>query len=562
MKNVIPTILTLIVSLIVAYFAYNLEKEAVDLRYTISEKIPTKYIEYATAETVQQLVVKNIGNISAEKISIKINGDITGFDILKNSISDEVIEHNSNGYFEATYPSLPPGTQFSYVFTTSGLGLSESTIGITHNRGKGTAALSSTVESRSKVLSWVSWVLIIIYFFLIGIEIRSRAVKRLEDNSRHSDFNIFLRKTKPFYISQDKWNSIRKIYIEKKSEIDKLFIRDIEDSDCFKILNNNKPSYLSNDEWELFKGSSTKSIMDHLVYSIQSRSFRSELSKYFTIVKPQHFPQSKWDELVSLMSDCFINSRKFSLFTYETIEGIVKELKTAAPKGVPPEKWDEYQNDLRSKCYSLILGRIYRVIYPLDEFKNIDISIFCQKQQEELKDLAYRIQLLVYGGINSTYEAEVFLESDKPNWLRTLDLKDLTKKAETYIDVRDSKIKYQYLLSAIEQITNNIPLKDKPMDAIKDSEWQDIKELESRTSAIVSKIKVEQSELADEKQESRKLITKVLKQLEVINDVLREPESLSKIESYDNPFSEGNFKNLQLISKRITDLDSNKLVKV
>jgi hypothetical protein len=91
----------LAIGLIVAYFAFNLNKEFVDLRYTISEKIPTKYVESSTAETVQQLVVKNNGNIPAEKIQIKITGAIVEYDILKNSVSDKVGEHYSNGHFEA-----------------------------------------------------------------------------------------------------------------------------------------------------------------------------------------------------------------------------------------------------------------------------------------------------------------------------------------------------------------------------------------------------------------------------------------------------------------------------
>ena len=91
MKQVVTLICTLVIGLIVAYFAFNLNKEYVDLRYTLSEKIPTRFIEPTLlAETVQQLVVKNNGNIPATRIQIKINGFVKDHDILKNSVSDVV----------------------------------------------------------------------------------------------------------------------------------------------------------------------------------------------------------------------------------------------------------------------------------------------------------------------------------------------------------------------------------------------------------------------------------------------------------------------------------------
>jgi len=53
MKQIsVYAISTLVVGLIVAYFAFNLNREYVDLRYTLSEKIPTKFNEASTVETI------------------------------------------------------------------------------------------------------------------------------------------------------------------------------------------------------------------------------------------------------------------------------------------------------------------------------------------------------------------------------------------------------------------------------------------------------------------------------------------------------------------------------
>ncbi len=56
------------------------------------------------------------------------------------------------------------------------------------------------------------------------------------------------------------------------------------------------------------------------------------------------------------------------------------------------------------------------------------------------------------------------------------------------------------------------------------------------------------------KKETNFLKTKILKQLTIIDDVLNNPESINKIEDYDNPFSEGNFRNLQKVSNHAIEL--------
>lgn len=553
MKQIISMLLIpLAIGLIITYFAFNLNKEFVDLRYTISEKIPTKYIESSTAETVQQLVVKNNGNIPAEKIQIKITGEIVEYDILKNSVSDNVAEHYSNGHFEAIYPSLPPGAQFSYIFKTNGMGLTKSLIEITHNKGKGTEALSSDVVSTASKVGYFSLLAIIFFYFaFLVIQVRSMAIDRLESSGSYTGFYEYLNKSKPFYVSQEKWNSIRRKYIEKMSKVEYFHSTDIEELESYKILNQDKPDYLSADEWELIKEKTTKCLVDFLSYSIKTSSHLDNLSKYFTIKKPVNFPDNQWKEVTEDISKSFIVSKKLNERFYISSEDIIKELNTGMPDGMPPMHCANYKEYLLKRYYEIIYREMLREREPIVFLREVDLSILVKEQQNSLNDLAYKIQLTNFDDISSSYEAEHFLKGEKPEWINSKDLAKLVKRAEKYIDLEKSITRYQSLLGALHNIANKIPLKEKSDETIENKEWNDIRELESKTSAIAIKIEEDKAELEISKEETQELKNKILKQLEIVNNILTDPNSIDRIEPYDNPFSKGNFENLQKISNSL-----------
>jgi hypothetical protein len=52
---------------------------------------------------------------------------------------------------------------------------------------------------------------------------------------------------------------------------------------------------------------------------------------------------------------------------------------------------------------------------------------------------------------------------------------------------------------------------------------------------------------------------KILKQLSIISEIFDKPQVIFEIEGYDNPFSEGNFKNLKKLAKLIINQRQNKV---
>src|SRR3989304_4760917 len=199
-QHIITGAIAVVVGLIVAYFTYTLNKEVLDVRFTLSEKIPTKFVDAQAVENVQQLIVRNIGNSSVSKIQIKIKRNVGKADILKNSLNDTITEKISNDYFEAIYPELPPKGSFTYSFKTLADGID---------------ALSSRSKTITGMLTNAIGIVVVIFY--TSMAIITLMVSFLESKARYEKYDVFLKRKKPFYVSQNKWNKIRKESIQNFS---------------------------------------------------------------------------------------------------------------------------------------------------------------------------------------------------------------------------------------------------------------------------------------------------------------------------------------------------------
>ena len=412
--------------------------------------------------------------------------------------------------------------------------------------GKAKEALASDRKSiYSKIGDYIFLAVIVFYFVLLIYHGRSMAIDHLESSGSYTNYYEYLSKNKPFYVSQEKWNSIRRKYIEKKIKAEYFHTADIEEQESYKILSQDKPEFLSGDEWELLKECSTKCLIDQMTYSIKTSSFFEDLQKYFTIKQPKNFPDNKWKEIVEEINKNFITSQKLNESFYLSAVDIIKELKKGIPTGMSHTFWDKYKDYLLNRYYETLYRDILREADPITYLKEIDLSVLNKEKQNFLSDLAYRIQFSRIE-ISSLYSAEEFQKNEKPAWIKPDDLEKLEKKAKAYIVLEKTIRKNESLSNAFRDIVNLIPLKDKP-DALDNKDWEIIVDIESKISAIAIKIEEDKSKLESEKLETKELKDKILKQLTIINDVLNDPKSIDRIENYDNPFSEGNFRNLQKV---------------
>lgn len=401
MKQYISTgVIAVIVGLVVAYFTYTLNKEVPDVRYTLSEKIPTKFVDAQAVENVQQLIVKNTGNDSIPKIQIKIKRNIEKADILKNSLNDIVTEKISNGYFEAIYPELPPGGSFTYSFKTLADGISKTDLDIRHNKGEVKDALSG--ENKTIVSVIVSSIFVIVFLFYVSIGIITLMVSFLESKVNYEKYDDFLKRKKPIYVSTKKWSKLRKESIKNFSTTGYSNPREIESTVSYKVLNQEKPNYLNTEEWAELKEKAINQLEKD--YGEAINILWIDLTRYFIVNKPIHFSEGKWSEIVNKINKEYIARKKYDS-VWLGIKELNKEITASMPKGIIPSYWSDYIDYLKKQYYTLILQEIYS---------------------------------------NFTL-AEEFIKSEKSPWLHDDDYRKILSQAKKIIETDKLKSKYEKL---------------------------------------------------------------------------------------------------------------------
>ena len=119
----VNSFLTLVVLLIVAGMSYIYFTDKPDLRYNLSQRLPTTFTGGNSSENIQLLEIKNIGKSEATGIIIKLNKQIVKYEIQKYLKTDKVDSSKEGDPFEVKYSSLPPGANFKIILKSVGDGL-------------------------------------------------------------------------------------------------------------------------------------------------------------------------------------------------------------------------------------------------------------------------------------------------------------------------------------------------------------------------------------------------------------------------------------------------------
>lgn len=511
-QHIVTGVIALVGGLIVAYFAYNLNKEVFDVRYTLSEQIPTKFGETQAIENVQRLVVKNNGNSSVVKIQIKIKRNVEKAEILKFSPTDTVKEYVSNGYFEVAYPELPPGGSFTYSFKTLDDGISKNDLDIRHSKGEVIDALSSgskTITSMGIIIFYIA-----ILLFYVSISIITLLSSFMESKVRYEKYNDFLRRSKPLYISQNKWNKLRKESIENFSGSSYSNPTEIENTLSYKVLNQEKPNYLNTEEWELLLEKAIKQFEKDYGEAIHTVWFEN-MTRYFIVKKPLHFPESKWSEIVNKINREYLSRKKYDSAMFE-INELKKELTAEMPKGMIPGYWADYITCLKKQYHKLLLREVYSSFtqFSLKSIENYNLDMLNYEEKETILNTAYKIALGNLASSINEANAEKFVTSEKPVWLRDDDYRMILNRANKIIEVDKLKKKYEQLLE---------------------------------------EVKKKGSDLEKEEKNIIELKQKIERQLKVVHEFTSDPTVVNRIEEYNNVFAPGNFENLKRLAQYIKD---------
>lgn len=498
---------TLVIGMIVAAFGWFLNQDRYDLRYTLSDKIPLSFGN-GQPDAVQQLEVKNLSRKEVEKIQIKLPPRVIQFELFKNSQGDIEQSFKSQNGLEILYPTLPPNGSFSLVIKTAGDGVSKHEVQINHSRGTAQEALAD--QSSLASMSWLIYMAVMVWqAYMI---FRDISVSRWEYKSEYDAENV-LKASKPVLIPQKRWKEIRnkaisefgkiKIYkLDAPSDIERLLI--------YKYLNNRKPDGFLEEEWQQFIQINTEQLIEALDKKAEkSWGSANEILVILKVKRPDSSPPDKWEKWRDNIENLYIKRQlEDELLRYDA----ASKIQQKKPDEIRDSLWDKYQEKLAERWFSSLLVDVQRQRRDsvLKFLEKQNLQILKKDQQNYLWQRAYELQTLSLPDITDENSAKAFLENPKPEWLEEQDYNWRKQIAERILNVSDR----------------------------------------DRANLI------ENSRLIKEAEELAKVKEKVLKQLAILHQLLVDPTSIDRIESYDNPFASGNFEVLKKISNLLGSIEN------
>lgn len=292
MKDYKIQIITGIIILVVGgFFArYKIFEDKIELKYILSEKI-TSDLSNKSEEAIQQLTIKNSGDVLINSIVVKINSEIFKYQIQKFRFTDSVSASLTPSKLEITYPELPPEGEIIIILKSLNSGISKDKVKIFHSKGIAKEAFSNNESYTSIFL--ISIFVIYLLFALYGI--RYSLIDSYTSKIDYSPYEGILKHKTPWYISSTKWDEIRKKAIENLFKHESLGI--IEKCSFYQILNSDKKDFLTDDEWNSVINKAEETFLKNLSKKLSQNYYYSDSSELTNLKKPKNIRLDTWKSI-------------------------------------------------------------------------------------------------------------------------------------------------------------------------------------------------------------------------------------------------------------------------
>jgi hypothetical protein len=539
---------------------YYINRSAPDVRYTLSEKIPVTFADptNTSPETVQQLEVKNIGNAEANRIVVKIRGQVTDYAINKYSATDSLQIFDQQQPIEFVYSQLPPQAGFKIVFKTASEGVEYNDVTVSHNTGPAREALSVT-RTNSTLLSIG---LMTFYFILSAVSIRSTSVDLWKSGAQLRDIAKIIRANKPWYFFDSEWLRIR-------SNVAKIILnnidvwRDITKISSYQFMTMDKPEHIPNNEWKEISDIAISDLEKKYLHRINTSISASSILDLLNTEKPQYFPDLKWEELEEKANRQYISLRKRD---YYSLGSALNSLKEAKPKKISQAAWLELTEYWETQYHQNIIEELQFAYDPFDSIKKLDLSILGNKHKPAVEKYLNSIKASIALERKNEKLIDLFdlilkqkplgdIEPEEIEEWRWMQLKRIEKQ---YNDLQFSEVKQKKVTGLFTQLLKRQPIgEEKPME-IDDWEWEQIKGIEtlltslSNIETLAKQNKSAALGIAEDKTQISRMKDKLERQLHFIDELLRDPTIIDRVEEHDNTFAVGNWANLQKVAQLLS----------
>jgi len=481
---------------------YKLFDDKIELKYTLSDRISSDFNDRSEESAIQQLTIKNSGDVMINSIVIKINSTVSEYQIKKFRYTDTVSSSKTPSKLEIIYPELPPKGEFLIILKSISLGINKGNIEIYHSKGLAKEAFTNN-ESNSSILSLVVFVL---YFALLSYASRISVIEYYSSKIYYSPYDGILKRKKPWLISEKKWEEIRKDSIDKLFEKD--YSIDIENYFAYQILNSDKKEFLSDEEWNSIILNAEKKLLAIISEKLYSSYYFKDYERIKNIKKPKNVSHNTWGNIRKQFSRAICLHIFIDALQYPRAKQIEEMLKVDKYEIVNNDDWDKLRESLE-------------ILYS---------SIIIRKSIE-------------------SYNIEQYIESINLDVLGDPTKSDTSEVLEKIVEVNKLECYNRNLLNNIRDVLFREKSPNRPNE-IQDEDWSEIEKIYNTIVKTKINSEKELEEARDIKIEAIPLKELVTKQLSIIDNLIKEPESIEKIEEYNIPFQKGNW----IILKKISDI--------
>ncbi|EKE02045.1 MAG: hypothetical protein ACD_20C00433G0007 [uncultured bacterium] len=580
-------ILPLLVAVLAGVFLFNYQTDKPDVRYNLSQRLPTSFNENNIAESLQLLEIKNIGKAEANAIIVKSSKKILKYEIQKYLKSDKPEVSDSNA-FELKYASLPPEGSFKVILKSDGNGLVNTDLTIVHSKGLGSDVFSNNKGWIYVIIFWSGFAFGLLFFIM---SVKDYSTQQWESKSSYRIEEV-LKSKKPFYINSVKWDEIKNTAYEQNLE-NKIpsYNQMLNISAAYKFLNAPKPNDIDSETFLKLSDKASQLMVDIYNKAIRRSYTIDELMLIIDIPCPVNMAQNVWSEICGSIRDRYfellfikvkrINNNSFADILNNPIPAIIDNNKY---KEVIIDAYIDniyrnlyrsqdtlkYLNDLnldiidgdtrdslQKRAYYLKLADIYKWCFNSSEpLKYVNDNNYDYLADDDIKlliKIAHQKEIANLMPVIDVKSAQQLLKIDKPVLLAEYYTNKLYTLAKDIIEFDANYNKNIKIMDILNSIISGIDITaDRPSN-ITESEWNDI----IRLSDSIYREKRKAS-LLTKKVESRKIlldnaINRVKSQLSTINTFLSDPSVVNRIESYEHLFAKGNLENLTILNKLLVD---------
>ena len=501
---IVGIIVGIIIIIATGLFAkYKIFDDKIELKYVLSEKITSDFNDKSEI-AIQQLTIKNSGEVPINSIIIKIHADVSDFQIKKFRHNDSISTSKTLHYLEITYPELPPNGELFIILKSTNSGINDNEIEIFHNKGMAKEAFAN---NDSNSISYLLYIFIFIYLCLILFGLRSTLIDSFSYKIYYSPYEDILKHKKPWYFSLEKWTKLRKDAINKIFENG--YSVTIEKSSFYNILDSEKANTLSIDEWK----SIIEKAEEKLLIVVAEKLFRSYYFSYeeeiFNLKRPKYVHLDVWEKIQIQISIVTCLHKLIDVLRYSSESSLLGLLNLEKPELVTIADWDKLI-DIASTLYASSViknGAIGSKSYDLESYKN-------------------SVVLDVLDNSNSSKIIKVF---------------------DKIIEAEELEVYYNQLLQNQRLVFTWVENVEKP-DVINNEDWNKIIDIYNKVVLFKKESEENLIEALEIKEKTTPLLDKVTKQLDIIDRILEDPEAITKIEEYNIPFEIGNWENLKKVA--------------